>query len=329
MMRAPQRRRFLQITAGLAALGIGTSAPERLRYRWTGSALGATAALDLYHVDPARAKRLVAQTVAEIDRLETVFSLQRETSALSRLNRGGRLTQPPLELVAVLEAAALVSQLSDGAFDVTVQPLWRLFAAAGSHGMAAEPRAIERARALVGWRAIDLGRSSIRFRQAGMAATLNGIAQGYITDRVTELLRDAGVEDVLVDLGEFRAASAQPPGRVWRLGTPVGPVLLADRALAVSSAGPADCCLAEVSPHLISPLTGAPVHTGRCTVVTAPCAMLADAASTALAVAEPSALASVTARLRPLGIGALNPQDPTHPSPGHDAAARHGARART
>ena len=321
MMRAPGRRRFLQITAGLAALGIAPATPERLRYRWTGSALGASAALDLYHTDPTQAARLVARTVAEIDRLEAIFSLQRETSALSRLNGRGRLRQPPLELLAVLEAAALVSQLSEGAFDVTVQPLWLLFAEAGSRGAAAEPRAIERARDFVDWRGIDLDRRSIGFRRAGMAATLNGIAQGYITDRVTELLRDAGVEDVLVDLGEFRAASARSPGRPWRLGTPVGPVLLADRALAVSSAGPADCCLAEVSPHLISPLTGAPVRTGRCTVVTASCAMLADAASTALAVAEPSALASLMAGLAPLNIAILSSEGQAYPAPGSRSGA--------
>lgn len=311
-MRTPTRRRLLQITAALAGLGVGPALPEPLRYRWTGSALGAAAALDLYHTDRAQAERLVARVAAEVDRLEAVFSLQRETSALSRLNRDGRLAHPPLELVTVLETAAMLSHLSGGAFDVTVQPLWRLHAAAASRGAVPDRRAIEAALARVGWRRVEPERREIAFRRPGMAATLNGIAQGYITDRVTELLRDAGVEDVLVDLGEMRAAGTPSPGLGWRVGTPMGQVPLADRALSVSSAGPADCCLPTGSPNLISPATGLALRDGRTTVVTAPSAVLADAASTALAASVASDLAALEARLAAIGVTALHPAARPH-----------------
>ena len=305
-MRTPTRRRFLQITAGLAVLGAGPVIPERLHHRWTGSALGATAALDLRHTDRALAERLVARVVAEIDRLEAIFSLQRATSALSLLNQDGRLPRPPLELVAVLETALLFSDLSGGAFDVTIQPLWRLFADAAAKGAVPDRGAVAGSLALVGWRGLELDRASLGFRRAGMAATLNGIAQGYITDRVTDLLRDAGVDDVLVDLGELRAASAPPRGSPWRVATPTGELMLADRALAVSSARASDCCLAGGSPNLISPLTGMPLLDGRSVAVTAPSAMLADAASTALAVSDPGVLDPLAARLAPLGVTVLS-----------------------
>jgi hypothetical protein len=65
MMRTPTRRRLLQITAALAGLGIGPGLPKPLHWRWTGSALGAAAALDLYHKDRARAERLIAWVVSE------------------------------------------------------------------------------------------------------------------------------------------------------------------------------------------------------------------------------------------------------------------------
>ena len=309
-MRIPTRRRFLQITAGLAVLGAGPAIPERLHHRWTGSALGAAAALDLRHTDRARAERLVAQVVAEVDRLESIFSLQRATSALSLLNRDGRLSRPPLELVAVLEAALLFSDLSGGAFDVTIQPLWRLFADAASEGAVPDRGAVARSLALVGWRGLELDRASLGFRRACMAATLNAIAQGYITDRVTDLLRDAGVDDVLVDLGELRAAGAPSRNRPWRVATPAGELMLVDRALAVSSAGAADCCVAGGSPNLISPLTGLPRMDGRSVAVTAPSAMLADAASTALAASDPAALDPLAARLAPLGVMVLSATTP-------------------
>ena len=63
-MRTPTRRRLLQVSAGLASLGVGPAVPGRLRYRWTGPALGAAASLDLYHDDRAEAARLVARMVA-------------------------------------------------------------------------------------------------------------------------------------------------------------------------------------------------------------------------------------------------------------------------
>ena len=304
-MRDPTRRRLLQITAGMAALGIGPAAPEGRHYRWTGSALGAAAAIDLYHADRTRATRLLEQVVAEVDRLEGIFSLQRRDSALSRLNRDGRLARPPLELLSVLETAALFSRLSDGAFDVTVQPLWRLHAEAAARGAVPDHGSVERTLARVGWRWLEIDRSALAFHRAGMAATLNGIAQGYITDRVTDLLRDAGVEEVLVDLGELRAGGIRRPGRSWRLATAVGPVHLADRALAVSSARPADCCLPGGSPNLISPTSGMPALDGRTVAVTAPSAMLADAAATALATSPPDDDLPLEPRLAPFGISVL------------------------
>ena len=72
--------------------------------------------------------------------------------------------------------------------------------------------------ALVDWRAVELDTDRIGFRRPGMAVTLNGVAQGYITDRVADLLRGRGFDNVLVELGEIRALGP-PPGRTpWRAG---------------------------------------------------------------------------------------------------------------
>ncbi|HMU50639.1 MAG TPA: FAD:protein FMN transferase [Geminicoccaceae bacterium] len=301
---------MLQITAGLTALGAGPAVPEARHFRWTGSALGAVASLDLRHTDRRRALRLVELMVAEIARLEAIFSLQRADSALSRLNLNGRIAGPPFELVVVLEAANTFSRLSEGAFDVTVQPLWRLHADAAMRGSVPDHRAVERVLGRVGWQRIDIERRSIAFQREGMAATLNGIAQGYITDRVTDLLRDSGVDDVLVDLGEPRASGSPPTGHPWRVRTAIGQVLLADEALAVSCAQSADCCLRGGSPNVISPLSGLPVLDGRCVAVRARSAMLADAASTALAASSPPDADALSSRLASLGVNVVAPSRP-------------------
>src|SRR5690606_35645408 len=93
---------------------------------WRGWALGAEASLTIHHPDRAVAERLVRRVVAEVERLEQIFSLYRPDSTLSQLNRAGALAAPPSDLVAVLEASGRVWKASSGAFDPTVQPLWKL-----------------------------------------------------------------------------------------------------------------------------------------------------------------------------------------------------------
>ena len=84
--------------------------------------------MQIHHPDPAAADRLIAASLAEVERLERIMSLYRPDSALSRLNRDGSLENPPFDLVRVLSESRRYSAISGGAFDVTVQPLWDLYA---------------------------------------------------------------------------------------------------------------------------------------------------------------------------------------------------------
>ncbi len=81
-------------------------------------------------------------------------------------------------------------------------------------------RDLTAALALVDWRAVevDAGRNRVSFARPGMGLTLNSGAQGYITDRVTDVLRAHGFDRMLVDMGEPRALSAKPDGSAWRIG---------------------------------------------------------------------------------------------------------------
>jgi len=210
------------LAALLAPTSLGPSAAPAPLTRWRGTALGARASLAIHHPVPAEAARLVRLALNEIERLERVFSLHRADSALSRLNRDGRLTAPPLDLVVLLSRAQAWSELSGARFDATVQPLWRLyrdhFAAPDADPEGPSERAVAAARALVDFRAVEVGPEAIGFARPGMALTLNGIAQGYISDRVAGLLRREGLDHLLVDLGELRALGAHPTGRPWQVG---------------------------------------------------------------------------------------------------------------
>ena len=190
MIAAPTRRRFIGIAA--AAGGLTLLPPWAARaagpelHVWRGTALGADACLQLHHPDPAEADRLIRHCLDEVARLERVFSLYRPDSALSELNRTGALATPPPELVAILDDCRRFHAQTGGAFDPTVQPLWRLYAshfATGGDPAGPPAAALAEARARVGLDAVRASRARIAFTRPGMALTLNGIAQGWITDR--------------------------------------------------------------------------------------------------------------------------------------------------
>ena len=314
---APTRRRFIAIAAAAAGLpltAVQVRAARAPLHRWSGIALGARAEILLHDPDAARARRLIAACVAEIDRLEDVFSLYRPESAISRLNRAGRLHAPPVELVDLLAQARFYGERTEGAFDVTVQPLWRLFAAhfarPGARAGGPAEADLARARALVDYRAVEIEAAAVRFARPGMAITLNGIAQGYITDRVAALLQDGGMSDVLLDIGETRALGRHPEGRPWRVGirraaepeTIARTVALAGSALATSAgiASPFDA--SGRHHHLFDPATGRPaVSAGQVSVI-APRATMADALSTALAVSSPARAAAHAARFPEISV---------------------------
>jgi FAD:protein FMN transferase len=292
------RRRFLQITAfaGVAAtlpLPSFAAAASSL-YHWRGILLGADASMQLYLPEKGAAAALMQRCLAEIKRLEHIFSLHDPRSSLSVLNRQGYLDAPPPELVHLLQESHRFSVLTDGAFDVTVQPLWNLYAGHfAAHSEATEgpsAAAIEAALHLVDYRKIALSPERVELGLTGMELTLNGIAQGYITDRITALLKSEGVERTLVAMGEMRALGTHPDGTPWKVGirNPLeaggmaATLPLTDRALATS--GGYGTRFSETAHHLFDPRTGRSANHYASVSVLAPSATHADALSTGLCV---------------------------------------------
>lgn len=281
-----RRRRLLTIAAA------ATVAPALLARatpisQWRGVALGADATITLAHPE---AERIVELALAEIARLEAIFSLHRADSALARLNAEGRLIAPPFELLDCLGLAARVHAVTGGAFDPTVQPLWALHAAHYADNPEAAPppaAAVAAARARTGWHRLRIGPDAIGL-EPGMALTLNGIAQGYVADRVADLLRGLGLDRVLVNTGEYLALGGDPRGGPWQVRLRAGEALLheavalQDAALASSAMCGTTFDAAGRAGHILDPRTGRP-GSGfwRLVSVTAPRAALADALSTA------------------------------------------------
>ncbi|WP_343895589.1 FAD:protein FMN transferase [Craurococcus roseus] len=310
------RRRFVGISAaagGLALLPPGAAAQrtaEGAAVTWRGVVLGAVGTIVVHHPDRIAAERLVARALNEVRRLDGLFSLYREDSALVALNRRGALEAPPADMVRLLAACARYAELTGGAFDPTVQPLWRLyfehFSRPGADPAGPPAAALSAALGRVGYGRILVGRDRIALGARGMQVTLNGIAQGYITDRIVELLRDGGIERTMVDLGEARVLGSRPDGRPWQVGLadPDDPgrvretLGLVDRAVATSGGYGMAFDPAGRFGHILDPRTGASPRLHRSVSVVAPDATTADALSTAFSLMPPPAIDAALARLR-------------------------------
>jgi len=297
------RRRFISIAAAFGGSSVVAGAKAHLAnaalslpLRWRGSALGAEAEIQLYNDNHERAEHALVGCRKEIARLEALFSLYRSDSAINTLNREGSLDHPDNDFLNLLSRSASVSALTAGAFDITIQPLWSLYASHFSMTSAdpAGPKESEIARTLmlVGSDGLELSAKRIGFSRKRMAITLNGIAQGFITDRVAQLLRRDGYENVLVQLGESYAMGRHADGRPWRvgIGSPDGDgavltsVSLENRALATSGGYGSPFSQDGQHHHLFDPQYGRSANYYRSISVLAPDATTADALSTALAV---------------------------------------------
>ena len=226
---------------------------------------------------PAQAALAAARDT--IRRMESLFSLYDPASALSELNRTGTLRMPA-EFARLVDHASTTYKLSGGLFDPTVQPIFAAYAQSGPMPPAH----------LIGWEKVELDRQNIRLPDPGMALTFNGIAQGFATDRVSEVLKAHGFEHVQVNVGEYRVGKTSAQiGIANEQNRLLQSIEVRDEAIATSS--PHALRLAGGATHILSP--DLEVREPRWWTVSAVAetAVLADALSTALAVAPDARLA--------------------------------------
>ena len=300
------KRRFTQIiVASLTALFIpsipsyakeSTSLNKPL-FRWRGNALGTDASILIEAEDETVAKNIFDHCQQEIDRLENVFSLYLPTSALTRLNHEGKIRNAPPELLDLVSQCIRLGDFTDGAFDITIQSLWKLYA---SHFYSNKPKQTgpsesERAKALelVDYSKINVTSDKISFGMPDMGISLNGVAPGYITDKITDLLYAHGITNALVDIGETRSLGHHPSDRPWEIGIVEfrDPKnydhtikLKENEAIASSSRHGLLFDSAGHNHHLFDRFTGKSAMYNNGVTVIAPTATIADALSTAFSV---------------------------------------------
>jgi thiamine biosynthesis lipoprotein len=247
------------------------------------------------HSSAACAEEAIGRAFEEMDRLIGIFNRYDQTSALSALNTAGRLDGPPPELAALVSRALAYHDLSGGAFDPTVAPLVNLFRACADGAEAREPSAaeIEEARGRTGVAGVAASRPRLRLLREGMALTLDGIAKGYIVDRMAATLERGGVTQYLVEAGgDIRTGGWKEGGQPWavavrdptREGRLPGTLQLSGGAVATAGSYERYYDSARRFHHIIEPVTGSSPQECVSATVVAPTATTADALATAVLV---------------------------------------------
>lgn len=312
------RRRFLLLTLGAgggALLGLAqgsrrgashaaaeTPAPvpapaDLVAAERSGHALGAKVAIRALHADRSTAQAAADAAWRELETVESLMSIYRPTSEVCRLNRDGVLANPHPYIVEVLTAAQTIAAQSEGAFDVTVQPLWALYSAYLKQDALPSEDEVAAVRKLVDWRKLEVHAKRIRLGAPGMAVTLNGIAQGYAADRVRAALVAHGIEHALVDTGEIGTLGGKSANEVapWKVGIQhpreanqyVALAALQGRCLATSGDYEMFFTPDRANNHIFDPRTGHSPRDLSSVTVVADDATRADALSTAVFVAGP------------------------------------------
>ncbi|MEJ2046695.1 MAG: FAD:protein FMN transferase, partial [Dehalococcoidia bacterium] len=182
------RRPYLIIASVLilliATLGASSCASPILRkFEDTRSMMDTFVTITIYAADEEKADAAIDAGFTRMEEIERVASIFDEQSQASQLNRDGYLEAPSEDFQQLITKSLEYGKLTDGAFDITVQPLLELWEA----GLWQEPEAVQQSRinetlALVGWEKISLKDDKIFFTVPGMKITLGGIAKGYAAD---------------------------------------------------------------------------------------------------------------------------------------------------
>jgi len=286
---------------------------ERLRVREAHYVMGTIleVTVDATSLDSGRA--WIRRAVGEARRLDAELSSFRADSALCRLNRqaGRGFQRVPPDLYRVVALSRELSAASEGTFDITVDPLVRLWQRAASERHWPRAADLARARALI-------GRDKLRVRApdqielvvAGVALDLGGVGKGYAADRIAALLRELGADSALVNFGESSLVAIGPPSgapawviRLRRGDDLDGPLFLRDRALSTSGTfGQTVRVGRRRLGHIIDPRTGTLLERRAQATVLAPTGIEAEAWSKALLVDPERAFRAVAARP---SVGAL------------------------
>jgi thiamine biosynthesis lipoprotein len=258
-----------------------------------GDAMGSTYSVVLYGNEQAEMMAAIDAAFVEVARLDALLSNYRTESEWSEVNR--RAAEGPArvspELFQLLAKCMEISRESEGAFDIAVGPLMKLWGFYKGSGRLPSRNEVADVMPRVGWRhvALDAEKRTVRFDCAGVELDPGGIGKGYAVNCMVEILRRRGFENALVTASDSTMVGMGAPPeepRGWRVGIKdprnrrhtVDEVYLKDASL--SSSGSTEKFFrteGRVYCHIMDPRTGFPAEASGSVSVIAPRAIDSEA----------------------------------------------------
>jgi len=235
--------------------------------------MGAVFSVIVYDEAPARARTAVDQALDEVTRLDARLSNYKPNSEWSELNRSAAAgpVKVSAELFQLIALCLDVSRRSEGAFDISVGPLMKVWGFYKGSGHLADPAELSNALQLVGYKNIklDARTRTIRFARKGVELDPGGIGKGYAVDCMLEVLRRNGIRSAFISAGgsSIYALGAPPGANGWAVklddpkqpSRPAATVRLRDQSLSTSGSYE-KFFIADGKrwSHIMDPRTGSP-----------------------------------------------------------------------
>ena len=242
---------LLRLGASILVLAI-LPPPELRRFEAVEAHMGTLVRITVYAPAEPAANEAFRAAFDRIRNLDATLSDYKPDSELNEVTRVavGRPAPVSADLFTVIKASQELAEATDGAFDITLGPVVRLWREARKTGHVPDPAALKEAASRTGFRRLhlDVEHRTVSFDIAGMALDVGAIAKGYAASEAVAVLDRLGIRSALVAVSGDLAFSNAPPGqRGWEIGVRSDdaadasvPRVLALENAAVSTAGSAE-----------------------------------------------------------------------------------------
>ncbi len=289
---------ILFLTVQTPALG----AEELNRYEFLQIRMGIPVIITLYaptQLIANQASKAAYDRFREIDRIMSDYDPDSELMQLCKNAKLGEQNKVSRELFEVLQAAISLSVKTDGAFDVTVGPVVKLWRIARRRKRLPDPDRLESALGKVGYKFVRLNEceQSVSLLKEKMQIDLGGIAKGYAADQARTAMKKLGVTRLLIDAGGDIVAGDPPPNRdYWRIeveklrrkkdeAAPAPIVKIKNAAIATSGDAYQNLEINGTRySHIVNPESGLGLTTPSTVTIIAPTGIQADSLASAVSV---------------------------------------------
>ena len=263
------RRKLIKIIA-VSAVGSTTYGiynlfgnKEYIKSKWTGTVLNNNVKLEIHSNKGKNNSLIFRQINSFINQADDIFNLQNPDSEIVKLNKNKKLQNASPYLIEVINKSQILSEQTSGNFDITVQPLWdyyyNYFILNGNSNFP-DNKSLINIKNSINWKNVLIENNTIILKN-NASITLNGIAQGWISDKVVEIINKNNITNTLVDFGETFASGNYENKRPWNIEVQspegINTVLkLTNKAVATSSASGTMFEPTKKYNHIFNPKTG-------------------------------------------------------------------------